>query len=141
MIDLEILRHSASHIMAQAVKELYPEAKLGIGPAIADGFYYDFARETPFTPEELAKIEERMQSIIKADLPFLKSVVSQKDAVDIFTELEEPYKLELLREMEDKEATIYRQGNFTDLCRGPHLKSSGHLKAFKLLNVAGAYWR
>ncbi|MCD5390856.1 threonine--tRNA ligase [candidate division NPL-UPA2 bacterium] len=140
-IDLEILRHSASHIMAQAVKELYPEAKLGIGPAIADGFYYDFAREAPFTPEDLAKIEEKMRSIIKADLPFLKSVVSRKDALDIFTELEEPYKLELLREIEDKEVTIYQQGSFTDLCRGPHLKSTGEARVFKLLNVAGAYWR
>ena len=140
-IDLEILRHSASHIMAQAVKELYPEARLGIGPAIADGFYYDFAGETPFTPEDLARIEEKMQDIIKADLPFLKSVVSKKDALDIFTELEEPYKLELLQEMEDEEVTIYRQGNFTDLCRGPHLKSTGEIRAFKLLNVAGAYWR
>ncbi|MCD5401837.1 threonine--tRNA ligase [candidate division NPL-UPA2 bacterium] len=135
------LRHSASHILAQAVKELYPEAKLGIGPAIADGFYYDFDRQTPFTPEDLAKIEERMHKIVKANLPFLKSVISRKDAGEIFSQLKEPYKLELLEEIEDNEVTIYRQGNFIDLCRGPHLASTGELRAFKLLSVAGAYWR
>ncbi len=139
--EMTTLRHSASHILAQAVKELYPEVKLGIGPAIADGFYYDFDKQAPFTPEDLAKIEERMHRIVEADLPFLKSVVSGKDAVEIFSELGEPYKLELLKDMEDSEVTIYRQGNFTDLCRGPHLAATGELRVFKLLSVAGAYWR
>lgn len=138
---LETLRHSASHILAQAVKELYPETKLGIGPAIADGFYYDFGRETPFTSEDMDNIEKRMRKIVEADIPFLKSVVSKEDAVRIFSELGEDYKLELLKELEDNEATIYRQGDFTDFCRGPHLASTGELLAFKLLSVAGAYWR
>lgn len=138
---IETLRHSASHILAQAVKGLYPETKLGIGPAITDGFYYDFDRKTPFTPEDLVRIEERMQEIVKADLPFRKSIVSRKGAGEIFSRLKEPYKLELLKEMEDDEVTIYRQGDFLDLCRGPHLARTGELRAFKLLSLAGAYWR
>ncbi len=141
MVDLGTLRHSASHILAQAVQELYPESKLGIGPAIADGFYYDFDRKIPFAPEDLARIEERMQEIVKAALPFRKSIVSGKEAGEIFSRLKEPYKLELLKEMGDDEVTIYRQGNFTDLCRGPHLAHTGELRAFQLLSVAGAYWR
>ncbi len=140
-MNLEFLRHSAAHILASAVKELYPEAKLGIGPAIADGFYYDFEYSRPFTPEDLVKIEAKMQEIIKADLPFLHSEVSKKDARGIFKELVEPYKLELLEELPEDTVGIYRHANFTDLCKGPHLKKTGEVKAVKLINSAGAYWR
>ena len=139
--EIVALRHSASHILAQAVKELYPEVRLGTGPAITDGFYYDFDRQAPFTPEDLTKIEERMREIVKAGLPFQKSIVSGREAKEIFSLLSEPYKLELLKEIEDNETIIYRQGNFTDLCRGPHLANTGQLRAFKLLSIAGAYWR
>ena len=140
-MNLEFLRHSAAHILASAVKELYPEAKLGIGPAIADGFYYDFEYSRPFTPEDLVKIEVKMQEIIKADLPFLHSEVSKQKAREIFRELAEPYKLELLEELPGNSVGIYRHANFTDLCKGPHLKKTGEVKAVKLINAAGAYWR
>jgi len=135
------LRHSAAHILASAVKDLYPEAKLGMGPAIADGFYYDFDYPRPFTPEDLAKIEAKMKEIIKADLPFFYSVTPKKEAEEILKELEEPYKLELLKDIPDDSVSFYRHGNFTDLCKGPHVKKSGEVKAIKILNVAGAYWK
>lgn len=140
-MNLEPLRHSAAHILASAVKVLYPEAKLGMGPAIEDGFYYDFDYPSPFTPEDLAKIEAKMEEIIKADLPFFQSVVSKKEAQEILTELDEPYKLELLEGIPDNSVSFYRHGNFTDLCKGPHLKKTGEVKAVKLLSVAGAYWK
>ncbi|MFV1951545.1 MAG: threonine--tRNA ligase [Nitrospinota bacterium] len=138
---LEIMRHSTAHVMAQAVQELYPETKISIGPAIKDGFYYDFDRDEPFRPEDMEKIEARMTEIIKADLPFTCSEISGKEAYNLFKERDEKYKLELLDEIKEDTVTIYIQGSFTDLCRGPHLPSSGKVKAFKLLSVAGSYWR
>jgi threonyl-tRNA synthetase len=137
----EVYWHSASHVMADAVKMLFPGAKLAIGPAISDGFYYDFDVEKPFVPEDLEQIATRMHKIIEADLPFLRSEISKPYAVEIFTDLEEDYKLELLEDIEDEEVLVYRHGNFTDLCRGPHLPSTGLLSAIKLHSIAGAYWR
>ncbi len=134
-------RHSASHIMAHAVKSLFPDAKLGIGPPIEDGFYYDFDVKEAFTPEVLEGIEKRMEEIIKADEPFVREEMTRENAIDYFKHLGEPYKVELLEEMDDQLVTIYREGGFVDLCRGPHLETTGQLKAFKLLSVAGAYWR
>jgi len=127
--------------MAQAVKELWPEAKLGIGPSIENGFYYDFDKKEPFTDEDLAKIEKKMQEIIAKDEPFVKEELSKKDAIDLFKKLKEDYKIDLINEIPDEKVTIYKTGkNFTDLCRGPHVESTGKIKAFKLLSVAGAYW-
>lgn len=137
----EVYWHSASHVMADAVKMLFPKAKLAIGPSIADGFYYDFDVEEPFVPDDLERIEGMMQKIIEADLPFLRSTVSKEAAIQIFSDLEEKYKLELLGGIEDDRVSLYRHGNFTDLCRGPHLFSTGKLKFFKLHTIAGAYWR
>ncbi|OGL38878.1 MAG: threonine--tRNA ligase [Candidatus Schekmanbacteria bacterium RBG_16_38_11] len=138
---LEILRHSTSHIMAQAVKELYPETKVAIGPAIENGFYYDFDREKPFTPEDLEKIEAKMEDIIKNGLTFNKKRVSKEDAIKFFKSKSESYKVELLEEIKQDEVTLYEQGSFTDLCRGPHISETSLVKAFKLLSIAGAYWR
>ncbi|MCE5195507.1 MAG: threonine--tRNA ligase [Nitrospiraceae bacterium] len=134
-------RHSTSHIMAHAVKELFPKAKLAIGPAIDEGFYYDFDIDTPFSSEDLAKIEKKMADIIKNNIPFAKKIVSKKEAIKIFTNNKEDYKIELLNEIKDENVTIYEEGGFVDLCRGPHAASTGIIKAFKLLSVAGAYWR
>lgn len=133
--------HSTSHIMAQAVQDLYPEAKLGIGPAIEEGFYYDFDKKEPFTPDDLDKIEKKMKEIIKDDLPFVREELSKDEALKLFREKGEKYKLELITELDSEKVSIYRQGNFIDLCRGPHLFSAGRIKAFKLLQVAGAYWK
>ena len=138
---IEIYRHSASHIMAEAVKELFPDARLAIGPAIEDGFYYDFDVERPFTPEDLEKIEKRMQEIIKRNAPFVREVISKNNAVKLFESKGEIYKIELINELNDETISIYRQGSFADLCRGPHIPSTGKIKAFKLLSTAGAYWR
>lgn len=137
--ELETLRHSTAHIMAQAVKELYPETKITIGPSIKDGFYYDFDRDTPFTVEDLEKIEKKMNEIIKADTPFERTEVSKDEARKIFKD--ESYKIELINEIPDEKVSIYKQGNFIDLCRGPHLQSTGKVKSFKLLSLAGSYWR
>ena len=137
----EIYRHSASHIMAHAVKDLFPEVKLAIGPAIEDGFYYDFDRETPFSTEELEKIEKRMQEIIKKSSPFIRKVMSKADAAIFFKEKGEVYKVELINDIADEEVTLYDEDGFVDLCRGPHLARTSKVKAFKLLSVAGAYWR
>ncbi|MCX6375198.1 MAG: threonine--tRNA ligase [Armatimonadetes bacterium] len=137
--DLLTLRHSAAHVLAQAVTELYPEVKLGIGPAIEDGYYYDFDRREGFTPDDLEKIEERMKKIITANLPIVRREVTRDEAEKLFAD--EPYKLELIAEIEDPVLTVYEQDGFADLCRGPHLASTGQVKAFKLLSVAGAYWR
>ncbi|MCL2077825.1 MAG: threonine--tRNA ligase [Oscillospiraceae bacterium] len=136
-------RHTAAHILAQAVKKLYPDAKLAIGPAIEDGFYYDFDIEKPFTQEDLEKIEAEMKQIVKADLKLEAFTLSSEEALKFFEEQNEPYKIELCQELTDKgaEVSFYRQGNFTDLCAGPHLMSTGTVKAFKLLNCTGAYWR
>ncbi|WP_282937079.1 threonine--tRNA ligase [Paenibacillus sp. RC67] len=141
---LEVYRHSTAHLMAQALKRIYGDkaVKLGIGPVIEDGFYYDIDLETPVTPEDLAKIEKEMEKIAQENLPIRRRVVGREEAIRIFTELEDPLKLELIRDLpEDSVLTIYDQGEFFDLCRGPHLPSTGRIKAFKLLSVAGAYWR
>lgn len=138
---LEVLRHSASHVMAQAVKSLYGNVKLAIGPAIEDGFYYDFDTDVPFTPEDLEKIEGRMRDIIKADYPFTGESLQKKAALELFRGMNEPYKEEIIGELEDSSVSIYRQSDFTDLCRGPHVPSTGYIKAFKLTGTAGAYWR
>ncbi len=137
----EVYWHSCAHVMAQAVKDLFPAAKLGIGPAIASGFYYDFGVENPFSPEDLEAIEKRMAEIIKADLPLKRQEVSKEDARHLFQALGETYKLDLLSEFEEEQVTIYGQNGFRDLCRGPHVPSTGHIGHVKLLGVAGAYWR
>jgi threonyl-tRNA synthetase len=141
---LEIMRHSTAHLMAQAVKRLYGNkaVKLGIGPTIEDGFYYDMELENSLNPEDLQKIEKEMERIIGENLPITRRNVSREEAIAIFTELGDPYKLELIRDLpEDSEISIYDQGEFFDLCRGPHVPSTGKIKVFKLLSVAGAYWR
>jgi threonyl-tRNA synthetase len=140
---LELLRHDAAHVMAQAVQELYPGTQVTIGPAIEDGFYYDFAREEPFTPEDLEQIEARMHEIVKRDLPLTREVWDREEAIRIFGELGEEYKVEIIRDIpEDEAITVYRQGDWFDVCRGPHLPSTGKLgKGFKLMKLAGAYWR
>ena len=138
----EVYRHSSTHIMAQAVKEVFPAAKLTIGPAIEDGFFYDFDYERPFTPEDLEKIEARAKDIIKRALPVKRAELSKQAAVKFFQERGEAYKVELIQGLADGQTiTVYAQGEFTDLCRGPHLPTTGHVGAFKLLNTAGAYWR
>jgi threonyl-tRNA synthetase len=140
-MDLEKLRHSASHIMADAVKELYPGVKLGIGPAIEDGFYYDFDREEPFVPEDLAKIEKKMRQIASKDEKFTREMMKKKEALKLFEKMGEKYKAELIKELEVEEVSVYKHGNFVDLCKGPHVESTGQIKNFKLLSIAGAYWR
>jgi threonyl-tRNA synthetase len=139
-IDLETLRHSTSHVMAQAVQELFPGVKLGIGPAIEDGFYYDFDMPQKLTPEDLPKIEEKMQEIIKANHKFERMEIDKEKAIGLFEERGEKYKVEILREIEDKKVSLYKHDKFVDLCRGPHIEHTGHIKAFKLLSIAGAYW-
>ena len=138
---LEILRHSTSHVMAMAVKELFPGVKVTIGPAIEDGFYYDFDYERPFKEEDLPRIEERMREIVKANLPFTRKEMSQADALNFFEQEGEKYKVELIRDLGADKVSLYTQGSFTDLCRGPHIPSTGYIKAFRLMKVAGAYWR
>ncbi len=141
---LELIRHDAAHVMAQAVQELYPGTQVTIGPAIEDGFYYDFARAEPFTPEDLEKIEKRMEEIVKRDLPIQREVWSREEAMKVFAELGETYKVQIIDEVipEGEELSIYRQGEWFDVCRGPHLPSTGRLpRAFKLMKLAGAYWR
>ena len=137
-----VLLHSAAHIMAQAVKRLYPKVKIAIGPAIENGFYYDFDFEEPLTEADLPKIEKEMKNIIDEDHPIERKEISKKEAVKYFTNSNEPYKLEIIDELsENEKISLYSQGDFTDLCRGPHLPSTGKIKVFKLLSVAGAYWR
>ncbi|MDD5044095.1 MAG: threonine--tRNA ligase [Candidatus Omnitrophica bacterium] len=141
-MELDTLRHSCSHIMAQAVKELWPETKLAIGPSIEDGFYYDFDKKEPFTDDDLKKIEEVMRRIIKENLPFTRQDLSKKEAIALFTKSGEAYKIELIKDIPEEQVSIYKTGSaFLDLCRGPHVESTGKIKAFKLLSVAGAYWR
>ena len=139
--SIDTYRHSASHILAHAVNELFPGVKLGIGPSIQDGFYYDFDRKKPFTPEDLEKIEKKMQEIIKANFKFEKMEVPRKEAEKILEKIGAIYKLDLLSEISDEKVSFYKDGDFIDLCRGPHISSTGELKAFKLLSIAGAYWR
>lgn len=139
--SLDTLRHSTAHIMAAAVVELFPGTKVAIGPSIEDGFYYDFDRAEAFTPEDLSKIEEKMKEIIKANHPFECSYMPKEEAVKEFNAKGEKFKAEIASEIEDDKVSIYKSGNFTDLCRGPHIKSTGEVENFKLLSVAGAYWR
>ena len=138
---LEILRHSAAHVLAEAVQSLYPDVKVAIGPAIEDGFYYDFDVKTPFTPEDLEKIEARMKEIIKADHPFKREDLPKDKALELFREMGEGYKEEIISELDATAVSVYRQSGFVDLCRGPHIPSTGWIKAFKLTGTAGAYWR
>lgn len=139
--DLQTLRHSTSHLMAAAVLELFPGTKVAIGPSIEEGFYYDFDRKEPFTVDDLAKIEEKMHELAKKDDPFICTTVKKTDAIKLFEEKGEKYKKELAEAIDDDTVTFYQSGDFTDLCRGPHIKSTGEIKHFKLLSVAGAYWR
>ncbi|MBI5556454.1 MAG: threonine--tRNA ligase [Deltaproteobacteria bacterium] len=139
---LNILRHSASHIMAQAVVELYgPDIKVAIGPATEDGFYYDFDRKEPFTPDDFEAVESRVREIVAAALPFSRETLSRAEAIKFFQEKGESYKVELLNDIEAETVSIYRQGDFVDLCRGPHIVNTSLLQAFKLIRIAGAYWR
>lgn len=139
---LSAIRHTAAHVLAHAVKDFYPDAKLTIGPATDQGFYYDFDRTEPFTPADLAKLEARMKELIAANLPMTGEVISREEAIKRFTEENEPYKIELIHDIPEHETlTLYTFGNFTDLCRGGHVHSTGEVGAVKLLSVAGAYWR
>lgn len=140
---LSILRHSISHVMAQAVQEVFPGAKVSIGPSIEDGFYYDFEYKEPFTMEDFPKIEKRMKEIIAEDNPFIRKELTREAAIKLFEDRGESYKVELINDLpaEIKDVSIYQQGAYIDLCRGPHIPSTGRIKAFKLLSVAGAYWR
>jgi threonyl-tRNA synthetase len=138
------MRHDAAHVMAQAVQELYPGTQVTIGPAIENGFYYDFAREEAFTPEDLGKIEARMKEIVKRDLPIVREVWSREEAMQTFADIGEDYKVEIIRDIipEGEEVSVYRQGDWFDVCRGPHLPATGRLgQGFKLMKLAGAYWR
>jgi len=135
---LETMRHSTSHVMAEAVLSMFPDAKFGIGPAIENGFYYDFDLPRPLSPDDLPVIESKMQAIIASDIPFIRKEVTREEAKQVFAA--QPYKLELIDELSDEKVSLYRQGSFLDMCRGPHVKSSGEIKTFKLLNIAGAYW-
>ena len=136
---LEITRHSASHVMAEAVQSIFPDAKFAIGPSIENGFYYDFDLPRPLTPDDLPIIENKMGEIIAADLPFVRKELTREEARQLFAS--QPYKLELIDDIPDEKVSIYQQGSFVDLCRGPHASSTGEIKAFKLVNIAGAYWR
>ena len=139
---LEILRHSTAHLLAQAVKQLFPDTQVTIGPVVDDGFYYDFARDESFTEADLAVIEKRMKELVKQDIPIERSLMSRDEAIRFFRDLGENYKAEIIESIpEDQELSLYKQGDFTDLCRGPHVPSTGRLKAFKLMKLAGAYWR
>lgn len=138
---LEIIRHSTSHLMAQAVKELFPQAKVTIGPAIETGFYYDFDVEKPFTPDDLERIEAKMLLLASADQKIERSEYASADAISMFEAMGEPYKTELINDLGVERVSVYSQGTFADLCRGPHLPSTARIKAFKLLSIAGAYWR
>lgn len=138
---LEILRHSTSHLMAHAVKRLYPNVQVTIGPAIKDGFYYDFDTDKPFTDEDLPKIEEEMKKIIKENIPVVRKTMTKKDAIEYFKKNNEPYKVEIIEDINADTVSFYEQGDFIDLCRGPHAPSTGYLKSYKLMSVAGSYWR
>ena len=139
---LEIIRHSTAHLMAQAVKELYPDAQVTIGPAIENGFYYDFSYKRPFTPEDLEAIEARMDELVKKDIPIVREEMKREAAIEFFLSLGEKYKAEIIESIPEGETiSLYRQGDFIDLCRGPHVPSTGRLKVHRLMKVAGAYWR
>jgi len=136
---LETMRHSASHVMAEAVQSFFPDARFGIGPPIEDGFYYDFDLSRPLSPEDLPLIENKMKEILASNLPFTRKEVTKEEARQLFAA--QPYKLELIDELSDEEVSVYQQGSFVDLCRGPHVSSTREIKAFKLISIAGAYWR
>ena len=139
---VEVIRHSCAHLMAQAVQRLFPDAQVTIGPVIENGFFYDFSFERPFTPEDLAAIETTMEEIVKEDLQVERSILSREEAVQLFEKMGEKYKVEIIESIPgDEDLSFYRQGDFIDLCRGPHVPSTGKFKAFKLTSVAGAYWR
>jgi threonyl-tRNA synthetase len=139
---LDIIRHSTAHLLAQAVKELFPSAQITIGPVIEDGFYYDIAYQEPFTPEDLKRIEKKMQELAKRDFQVSRKVMRRDDAVEYFRSIGEEYKAQIIEDIpQNEEISLYSQGEFTDLCRGPHVPSTGKLKAFKLMKLAGAYWR
>ncbi|MGE5653710.1 MAG: threonine--tRNA ligase [Bacillota bacterium] len=139
---MQVFWHSSAHVMAQAVKSLFPEAKVAIGPAIAKGFYYDFDKEVPFSPEDFARIEAKFAELVKADIPFIRNEKERDEALAYFQAQGETYKVELISDLPaDATISFYQQGDFTDLCRGPHLPSTGRIKAFKVLSNAGAYWR
>lgn len=138
---VDVIRHSAAHVMAQAVQEIWPDIQVTIGPVIDNGFYYDFYSERPFHPDDLVKIEKKMQELIKKDLPVTKEVISSKEAVDRFTKMNEKFKAEIITDLNTDEVSIYHQGDWQDLCRGPHVQSLGQIKAVKVLSLAGAYWR
>jgi threonyl-tRNA synthetase len=138
---LPTLRHSTSHVMAQAVKRLFPEIKLAIGPAIEDGFYYDFLKPTPFTPDDLGRIERVMREIAAENHPFVREEMPRQEAIRFFEDRQEPFKVEIIQSLDAPTVSLYRQGEFVDLCRGPHVPSTGAVKIFKLLSSSGAYWR
>jgi threonyl-tRNA synthetase len=138
---VEVLRHSTSHVMAQAVQSLFPGVKVTIGPAVREGFYYDFDADRAFSPEDFPRIEGKMKEIVDRDLPIVRRMVPREEAIRIFRERGEPYKVELIQDLPDPQVSLYEQGEFIDLCRGPHLPSTGRIQAFKLTSVAGAYWR
>ncbi len=140
-ISIDVLRHSAAHLLAHAVLDLYPGTKTGIGPAVETGFYYDFLRDTPFTPEDLAAIEKQMKEIARENIPVERLVLSKDEAIRMFEEKRQPLKVELIREKGDATVTVYRQGPFADFCLGPHVASTGLLENVKLLSVSGAYWK
>ncbi len=139
---LDVIRHSTAHLLAHAVQDLFPEAQVTIGPVIEDGFYYDFAYDKSFTPEDLTAIEKKMQELIKANLPIKRQQISRAEAIKLFSEMGEFYKVEIIEDLDPSESlSFYQQGEFIDLCRGPHVPDTGKLKNFKLMKVAGAYWR
>jgi len=138
---LDVLRHSSAHLMAQAVQSLFPGTQVTIGPTIDDGFYYDFKRDQPFLPEDLERIEKRMQELVKANLKVVREELPRAEAIELFRKLGEAYKVEIIEGIDADTVSLYRQGDWVDLCRGPHVPSTGALKAFKLTSIAGAYWR
>lgn len=139
--ELDTLRHSAAHIMAHAVKRLWPQAKFGIGPTIDEGFYYDIDLDVQITPEDLPRIEAEMEKIAKENSPFVRKEMTREQAIALFKSLEQPFKIEIINDLNQNQYSAYEEGDFVDLCRGPHVRKSGELKAFKLLSIAGAYWR
>ncbi|HAK51701.1 MAG TPA: threonine--tRNA ligase, partial [Gammaproteobacteria bacterium] len=139
---VEVLRHSCAHLMAQAVQQLFPTAQVTIGPTVEDGFYYDFAYERPFTPEDLESIEKRMTDLSRENLTVERSLMSRDEAIELFKQKGEDYKVQIIEDIpNEQDLSFYQQGDFVDLCRGPHIPNTGKLQAFKLTKVAGAYWR
>ncbi len=139
---LEVIRHSCAHLLAQATQALFPKAQVTIGPVIDNGFYYDFAFSRPFTPDDLVAIEAKMTELAKQDLPVERTTMVREDAIEFFSNMGEAYKAEIIQSIPaGEEISLYRQGEFIDLCRGPHVPSTGKLKSFKLMKLAGAYWR